>query len=265
MTSIILSFDIGIKNLAFCCLKKEDSKFEILDWKNVNLIEEEPKEKQTCLSCKSSAKFIGAGKPFCTRHCPALLQPIKDVSGNVYKKLPKLTTLQEILISKNGVKVPLKGDRIMEEIQKHYSVPVVIVKKANANTTSLDVIHDALRDLVLKNQDLWKKCTLICLENQPAFKNPTMKTVQVLLYATLRDILQPNPPSMHLIHAGKKIKGIKIQNNNLNAFMKTDVIIDFSTPKSSIEILNFAKKLKKKIIIGTTGFNKKEEKLIKNF
>jgi len=67
------------------------------------------------------------------------------------------------------------------------------------------------------------------------------------------------------VKVGKKLKGIKIQNNNLNAFKKTDVIIDFSTPKSSIEILNFAKKLKKRVIIGTTGFNKKEEKLIKNF
>ena len=56
---------------------------------------------------------------------------------------------------------------------------------------------------------------------------------------------------------GTTIKGIKIQNNNLNAFKKTDVIIDFSRPKSSIEILNFAKKLRKKVIIGTTGFSKK--------
>ncbi len=62
----------------------------------------------------------------------------------------------------------------------------------------------------------------------------------------------------------KKIKGIKIQNNSLEAFKKTDIIIDFSRPKSSIEILNFAKKLKKKIIIGTTGFTKKEENIIKN-
>ena len=67
------------------------------------------------------------------------------------------------------------------------------------------------------------------------------------------------------VKVGKKLKGIKIQNNNLDVFKKTDVIIDFSTPKSSIEILNFANKLKKKVIIGTTGFNKKEEKLIKNF
>ena len=67
------------------------------------------------------------------------------------------------------------------------------------------------------------------------------------------------------IRVGQKIKGIKIQNNSLEALKKTDVIIDFSRPKSSIEILNFAKKLKKKVVIGTTGFKKKDENLIKNY
>ena len=45
---------------------------------------------------------------------------------------------------------------------------------------------------------------------------------------------------------GKKINGVKVQRNNLDAFKDADVIIDFSKPKSSIEILNFIKKLKKK-------------------
>ncbi len=67
------------------------------------------------------------------------------------------------------------------------------------------------------------------------------------------------------IQCEKKIKGFKIQNNSLEAFKKTDVIIDFSRPKSSIEILNFAKKLKKKVVIGTTGFTKKDENIIKNY
>ena len=67
------------------------------------------------------------------------------------------------------------------------------------------------------------------------------------------------------VKIGTKMKGIKIQNNSLEAFKKTDVIIDFSRPKSSIEILNFAKKLNKKVIIGTTGFTKKEENLIKDY
>ena len=67
------------------------------------------------------------------------------------------------------------------------------------------------------------------------------------------------------LKVGAKIKGIKIQNNSLEAFKKTDVIIDFSRPKSSIEILNLAKKLKKKVVIGTTGFTKKDENIIKNY
>jgi len=67
------------------------------------------------------------------------------------------------------------------------------------------------------------------------------------------------------LKSGKTINGIKTQKNNLEAFKKTDVIIDFSRPNSSLEILNYAKKLRKKIVIGTTGFTKKQNNLIKNY
>jgi len=67
------------------------------------------------------------------------------------------------------------------------------------------------------------------------------------------------------LKSGKTINGIKTQKNNLGAFKKTDVIIDFSRPKSSLEILSYAKKLKKKVVIGTTGFTNKQNSLIKNY
>jgi 4-hydroxy-tetrahydrodipicolinate reductase len=67
------------------------------------------------------------------------------------------------------------------------------------------------------------------------------------------------------LKSGKKINGIKTQKNNLEAFKKTDVIIDFSRPKACLEILNYAKKLKKKVVIGTTGFTKQQDNLIKNY
>ena len=67
------------------------------------------------------------------------------------------------------------------------------------------------------------------------------------------------------IKSGKTINGIKTQKNNLEAFKKTDVIIDFSRPKASLEILNYAKKLKKKVVIGTTGFTKQQNNLIKKY
>jgi 4-hydroxy-tetrahydrodipicolinate reductase len=67
------------------------------------------------------------------------------------------------------------------------------------------------------------------------------------------------------IKSGKIINRIKTQKNNLEAFKKTDVIIDFSIPKASLEILNYAKILKKKVVIGTTGFTKQQNNLIKNY
>ena len=51
----------------------------------------------------------------------------------------------------------------------------------------------------------------------------------------------------------------------LNAFKKSSVIIDFTVPKCTLEILKIASKLKKRVVIGTTGFSKKEENLIKKF
>ena len=63
----------------------------------------------------------------------------------------------------------------------------------------------------------------------------------------------------------KKIAGIKLDVNTEEAFKKTDVIIDFTVPNCTLDILKIASKLKKRVVIGTTGFNQKEEALIKKF
>ena len=63
----------------------------------------------------------------------------------------------------------------------------------------------------------------------------------------------------------KKIMGIKPNLNNKDAFKKANVIIDFTIPKCTLEMLKIASKLKKRVVIGTTGFSKKEEKLIKKY
>jgi len=63
----------------------------------------------------------------------------------------------------------------------------------------------------------------------------------------------------------KKLRGVEIELNNEKAFRKSDVIIDFTIPKCTLEILKIATKLKKKVIIGTTGFTQKEERIIKKY
>ena len=63
----------------------------------------------------------------------------------------------------------------------------------------------------------------------------------------------------------KKINGINISLNDEKVFKKADVIIDFTIPKCTFEVLKIASKIKKRVVIGTTGFTKKEEILIKKY
>jgi 4-hydroxy-tetrahydrodipicolinate reductase len=63
----------------------------------------------------------------------------------------------------------------------------------------------------------------------------------------------------------KTIAGIKLNFNTDEAFRNTDIIIDFTVPNCTLDILKIASKLKKRVVIGTTGFTQKEEALIKKF
>ena len=63
----------------------------------------------------------------------------------------------------------------------------------------------------------------------------------------------------------KKINGIKIDLNTDLAFSQTDIIIDFTVPKCTLEILKIASKSNKRVVIGTTGFTQKEDNLIKKY
>ena len=63
----------------------------------------------------------------------------------------------------------------------------------------------------------------------------------------------------------KKFNGLRPETNNKKAFYKADIIIDFTIPKCTLEILEIATKLKKKVVIGTTGFTLEEEDLIKKY
>jgi 4-hydroxy-tetrahydrodipicolinate reductase len=66
-------------------------------------------------------------------------------------------------------------------------------------------------------------------------------------------------------HINTKFHGIKLEFNTEDAFKKTDLIIDFTIPKCTLEVLKIASKLKKKVVIGTTGFSRSQESQIKKY
>ena len=80
-----------------------------------------------------------------------------------------------------------------------------------------------------------------------------------------------NEKKFHLISVtenkiiNKKMGGLKPQLNSESAFKNTNIIIDFTIPKCTLEVLKIATKLKKRVVIGTTGFSKKEERIIKKY
>ena len=63
----------------------------------------------------------------------------------------------------------------------------------------------------------------------------------------------------------KLINGIMPELNSEKAFKNTDIIIDFTIPSCTLDLLKIASKLKKRVVIGTTGFTKKEEAQIKKY
>ena len=206
----ILAFDIGIRNLAWCLMEKTGAaQPKILGWQNYDLLTgqgaEVPKQKITCLRCSVGAAFTNPVDlaPTCLRHCPPSHPPLKDLSGAVYKRMPDLKTLRALTPTIKGTKI-----KLIAALATKHSIPIEKVKVKKAIETELTTLHDSIRTFILANQEMFRQSTHILLENQPVLKNPTMKSVQILLFATLRDILQP-PPPLKLVHAGKKITGLE--------------------------------------------------------
>jgi hypothetical protein len=138
------------------------------------------------------------------------------MSGNLVKKLGSAKELQTFLIAKGVQKVPKSKGDLLKLISEQYSLPILKQKVKKAIDTELTVLHDGIRRFVSANKEQFLQANEILLENQPVLKNPTMKSVQILLFATLRDVLQPpgelnapRCPSLRLVHAKMKVAGKK--------------------------------------------------------
>jgi hypothetical protein len=193
----VLAFDIGIKNLAYAVY--DTSANQIIALENVNLIPSAAAT--TCHLCTKpiNATYESALGPTCKRHIPKT-HPIlvaKDIKA-----------LKDAAKAKGLKHTGLKAE-LVTTVQTAYSLPLAKVKEPKAAAQSLETLHDALRAFARSKWDLFRTCDAVLLENQPAFKNPHMKSVQVLLFATLRELflVAGQPVQFRLVHAKKKVEG----------------------------------------------------------
>jgi len=195
-----LAFDIGIKNLAYCLF--DASQNLVLALENCNIIQDQQEAQAQCSTCVSKATYQSSLGPTCKRHI-SKAHPIAFESKTIAIKALK-DALKERNLKATGTK-----ETLLERLKEVASVPLIKPKLIKAAEQSLADLHDGLLRFCQEKWELFKSSDEVLLENQPAFKNPHMKSVQVLLFAVLREaFLRENlKPAFHLVHAKKKVAG----------------------------------------------------------
>jgi hypothetical protein len=237
----VLAFDIGIKNLAYCLLEKTaptadapSGTAKIIAWENVNILSDgtevgangKPKKPQ-CQKCTKSASYgvlgdisgaaVQSAGIYCARHIPTTAPILTDADGKAATKLPTITALKEAA-ARLALGRPAAGAQKRDEWLGLFvgkcSLPLkAFAKKAPPTMhAGLAALHDGILEMIFADEryDNLLSANQVLLENQPVLKNPTMKSVQVLLFASLRDAFKAehgSAPPFHLVHAGKKVRG----------------------------------------------------------
>jgi len=183
----ILSFDVGIKNLAYCLLEKNDLDFDIIKWGVINLVEDQ----QKCMAmlkgnknCEQVAKFTIHNKDqsaiFDNNLCL-----LKVCSSHKTKLMPKIKVQNKSCVyCQEKAIYELSTNNNCCWCDKHFKTKINI-KKISVPNCNKQPIQDLAEKLFSKlDRELeFLNVEQILIENQPTFINPTMKTISALLYS----------------------------------------------------------------------------------
>jgi|SRR3989344_7750251 len=181
----VLSFDVGIKNLAYCVLEKiEDIK--IIDWGIINLSEESDIKCEHILTNKKQCenkvlnliKYEDKEIVICNNH-KKKYQPKLEKKNILYKcnKCDKLSTYYINIDDR----ICWCDDHVEKESKKYMkTIKIKKIKNKNCAKTGLQIL--AIKLYKILDNKRFENIDDVLIENQPSFKNPTMKTLSTLLY-----------------------------------------------------------------------------------
>lgn len=245
----ILAFDIGIKNLAWALIDRETQPYRILGLANENIMEQpaggagtEAALATTGLKCEVGAcrnrgGWMTSRGHFCKRHLPETFQTFEAAVaasdlGAATATQPTVSVLKVLLTADDkavmkNTKIKPSKENLITLLSSRIAFPIKPSKMKRASSLSPEQLHDAIRNFIGGRMNIFAQADLILIENQPAFKNPHMKTVQILLFSCIREAFYnirsaaaaaaaaapgpPGPPPCMLVHAKKKIAGADIQ------------------------------------------------------
>ena len=211
----VISFDVGIKNMAYCIFgvsgsdasDSSSSNVSILDWNVLNLMSEgecegdgaktctctnTPKSKKAApTACKNNAKYSKGGSLYCEKHAkanPQFLLPTKQTSPANLKKLKvdelfRLGNQYKLFLHVENPEKMKKSEllnRVSDFFEKQCLDPIVAKKAKTAGETDLITIGRKMNELLTQNTYV-RDITHVVIENQISPIANRMKTIQGML------------------------------------------------------------------------------------
>ena len=196
----LISFDVGIKNMAYCIFDIS-GQLSIIGWNVLNLLEEEPVT-ETCSQtipgktkkvlpkpCTKLGKYKKNGQCYCEKHAKSstFIIPNKKNSMVSLKKL-KVDELIKIghslFLFMDTANLPKLKKDILEKLGEFYEKNSFesIVKKKTKNASEIDLITIGknMKEL-LNNTNGIEEITHVVIENQISPIANRMKTIQGML------------------------------------------------------------------------------------
>lgn len=249
----IISFDVGIKNLAYCIINVDSDGFSIHDWNIINLLDKDPvamtcncmipptgsKKKQlnnVCDKvCGKKGKFMKHENIYCEKHALKceFIMPNKECSPPSLKKM-KINDLiskcnqLKLLNTTSGESIqnankPIILDTLNKYFELNMLEPVKAIKKQTAPDADLIHIGRNMKCLLDNMPDI-DTLTHVIIENQISTR---MKMIQGMLAQYFIMKCSPNV-CIEYISSTNKLKGF--------ANYKTEVIPSIGEPTKDLKM-----------------------------
>ena len=131
----VLSWDVGVKNLAFCLLDWTHERWSIADWGVINLMTSVP----CCVTCDASGAWVWRENVYCGDHCRGVPQ-----TTSTLKKADLIHALTELAIAHEATETrPALLKKYTAWMRTNKAVPIKAVK--SAKYMNMDAILEALK------------------------------------------------------------------------------------------------------------------------
>lgn len=212
----ILSFDVGISNLAYCIIEKINNETRIINWDLINL-----NESHNCCICNKNALYKNNSNYFCKKHS----NTEELIFENFYSihdidKCSYITCTNNKCTRKSSYKCNTNNEaycktHCMQLFKKKCNeMAITKIKKStldfNKTLFKLIEILDGLKDLLEVDH--------VIIENQPSMKNPVMKSISMTIYNyyIIRGVIDNAVKIVKFVSPSSKIKFDTNNNKNEN-------------------------------------------------